>query len=410
VRAGLAAIGALLAFGVGATAEDQPLASDRGQSLPTDAPLAIRGGPATRSVTRVDPITLAPKGPNARLGEYHHTHSFSPNGSTIAFGISAPNDAGGGRIGIRLVDARDLTIAGNITTGVFAAALAWLEPRRIVGLLGDQSTVVIVDPATGAILERVGVPRSCEGEASEVRGQALISLAGSSLSVVRSDATVETVPLPRAFEECGQIVTGSSNKQVLVVAAGGAVVAEVALASSRLTVHRVGRKHVGDVEAVGLGRRRLLLALRGRSGRFSDGRPRGVELLDTEARSRETIDGSAGEVRVSGGTLLAFEGVPFARGQGLGLRGYGLDGRRRFRLLKGEHIGDVEIAGRFAYALVRGGGVAVIDTRSRTVVHRSKTRFHGDLLTEIKVGDEGLDGEARDVLAGRSTVLPDVSE
>jgi hypothetical protein len=388
VRAGLAAIGALLAFAVGAGAEDEPLASDGRQSLPTDAPLAIRGGPATRSVTRVDPITLVPKGPNARLGEYHHTHSFSPNGSAIAFGISAPNDAGGERIGIRLVDARDLTIAGNITTGVFAAAVAWLEPRRIVALLGDplsavdQSTVVIVDPATGAILTRLGVPPSCEGETSEVRGQALISLAGRSLSVVRSDATVETVPLPRAFEECGQITIGSSDKQALVVAAGGAVVAEVALASSRLTVRRIGRNHVGDVEAVGLGRRRLLLALRGRSGRFSDGRPRGVELLDIEARSRETIDRSAGEVRVSGGTLLAFEGLPFARGHGLGVRGYGLDGRRRFRLLKGEHIGDVEIAGRFAYALIRGGGVAIIDTRSRSVVHRSKTRFHGDLLTE----------------------------
>jgi hypothetical protein len=383
VGAAVATVGALLALAVTASAVDEPLASDRGQRPPKDAPIAIVGGPATRFVTRVDPRTLEPIGPTARLGEYHDAYSFSPDGSTIAFGLSAPGDGGGGRIGIRLVKARDLAVAGNINTGVFAGGLAWLEPRRLVALLGEnfdggQPTLGIVDPATGKV-ERLGPLSSCE--TSEVRGQALLSLAMGSLSVVRSDATVETIPLPRAFQECGQIATGSGNGVALVVAAGGAVVAEVALAGSELTVHRLGRRHPGDEEAVRLGRRRLLLALRGPSGRFSDGRPDGVELLDIGAPSRETIDPSAGEVHVSGGTLLAFEGKPFARGPGIGVRGYALDGHRRFRLLTGEHIADVETVGRFAYALGRGRSVTVIDTRSGTVLDRSRSRFHGDLLT-----------------------------
>lgn len=384
VGAAVATIGALLGLAVTASAMGEPLASDRGQRPPKDAPIAIVGGPATRFVTRVDPITLEPTGPTARLGEYHHAYSFSPDGSTIAFGLSAPSDAGSGRIGIRLVKARDLTVAGNINTGVFAGGLAWLEPRRLVALLGEdfeggQATLVIVDPATGEALERLGPLPSCD--TSEVRGQALLSLARGSLSVVRSDATVETVPLPRAFQECGQIATGPGDRVAFAVAAGGAVVAEVALASSEPTVHRLGRRHAGDEEVVGLGGRRLLLALRGPSGRFSDGRPDGVELLDIEARSRKTIDRAAGEVRVSGGTLLAFEGKPFARGHGIGVRAYALDGHRRFHLLKGEHIVDVETAGPFAYALGRGRSLAVIDTRSGTVVDRSRSRFHGDLLT-----------------------------
>jgi hypothetical protein len=191
------------------------------------------------------------------------------------------------------------------------------------------------------------------------------------------------VPLPLIaldpdVQECGQLATPPGNGIPLVVAAGGGAVAEFSLGSLRPTV-RLGSDHASHVEAVGLGRRRLALALRGRAGRFSDGPPAGVELLDIEARTRETIDRAAGEVRVSGQTLLTFEGKPFARGQGIGIRGYGLDGDRRFRLLTGEHVAGVEIAGRFAYAL-GPGGVAIVDPRAGRVVHRSTSRFNGELL------------------------------
>jgi hypothetical protein len=388
---------ALLAFGAGATAGDESLGSERAQDLPTDAPLGIVGNPCCGvEVARLDPVTLKPTRPRADLGEYHDTYSFSPNGRAIAFGISAnPSGQSGGRIGIRVVDARDLAVTGNISTGVFAAAVAWLEPRRLIALLAfsvagpcedppcapptpfdpDETTVVAVDPATGEVLARHQVPFPCD--TAEVRGQALLSLAGRRLSIVRSDGGAETVRLPRPFRGCGEIATPISDREAVVVARGGGVVAEIALASSRLSVHDLPGRLTGDVEAVALGGHRLLLAQHGRRGQ-----PNGVVLVDTQTQSRKTIDPSAGGVRVNGRTLLTFDGRPVAAGSGIGVRGYRLDGRPRFQVLRGEHVANVKVTGRFAYAL-SNSRVAVIDTRSGSVVKRSPAPFHGHVLSEL---------------------------
>lgn len=390
-RAVLAAAFALLTLGVSASLADEPYRSGRGPTLPTDKPVAVVGGSASKTATRLDPVSLVSTGPKAELGEYHDTYSFSPDNSTIAFGISAASDGGGGRVGIRLVDSRDLSVTRNVSTGVYAGAVAWLEPERLVAVLGDQfivgpcpappcdlpddpdySTVVVVNPETGQELERSRVAHSCD--TSQVRGRALLSLAGRELSIVGSDGSVETVRLPRQFVRCGEIATALDDKRAFVVAEGGDVIAEIALASTALAIHEL--PHGGAAELVALDRRRLLLAQRGRRGR-----PNGIELFDLETRSRKTIDRLAGEARVGGGTLLAFEGRPFAQGPGIGVRGYGLSGRGRFRVLSKEHIGHIEVAGRFAYA--RGSsGMAIIDIRKGTVVHRSRSTFHGDLLTE----------------------------
>ena len=393
----MAAAVALLPFGAGATATDESFGSDRAQDLPTEAPLGIVGNPCCGvEVARLDPVTLMPTRPRADLGEYHDTYSFSPNGRAIAFGISAaPSDGGGGRVGIRLVDARELAVTGNISTGVFAAAVAWLEPRRLIALLAfsvilgpcddppcapptpldpDETTVVAVNPATGEVLARHQVP--FPRDTAEVRGEALLSLAGRRLSIVRSDGGVETVRLSRPFRRCGEIATPIGDREAKVVAQGGDVVAEIALASSRLSVHELPGRLAGDVDAVGLGHHRLLLAQRGRRAQ-----PNGVVLVDTQTQSRTTIDRSAGDARVSGRTLLTFDGRPVAAGSGIGVRGYRLDGRRRFQVLRGERIANVKVTGRFAYAL-GNSGVAVIDTRSGSVVKRSPSPFHGRVLTE----------------------------
>jgi hypothetical protein len=391
----MAAAVALLTFGAGATAAGESFRSDRPQDLPTDAPLGIVGNPCCGvEVARLDPVTLMPTRRRADLGEYHDTYSFSPNGRAIAFGISAPGGGAGGRIGIRLVDARELAVIGDIATGVFAAALAWLEPRRLIALLEfsvfpcddppcapptpfdpDETTVVAVDPATGEVLARHQVPFPCD--TAEVRGQALLSLAGRGLSIVRSDGGVETVRLPRPFRRCGEIATPVGEREAAVVAQGGGVVAEIALESSHLSVHELPGRRAGDVDAVALGGHRLLLVQRGRRAQ-----PNGVVLIDAETQSRKTIDPSAGEARVNGRTLLTFDGRPVAAGSGIGVRGYRLDGRRRFQVLRGEHVADVEVAGRFAYAL-GNSGVAAIDTRSGSVVRRSPSQFHGHVLSEL---------------------------
>ena len=391
----MAAAVALLAFGAGATAAGESSRSDRVRDLPADAPLGIVGNPCCGvEVTRLDPVTLKPTRPSAELGEYHDTYSFSPNGRAIAFGISAaPSGGGGERVGIRIVDARKLAVTGNISTGVFAAAVAWLKPSRLIALLAfsvfpceappcapptpfdpDETTVIAVDPATGEVLARQQVPFPCD--TAEVRGQALISLAGRRLSIIRSDGSVGTVRLPGPFKRCGEIATPIGDKEAVVVAQGGRVVAEIALASSRLSVHELPGSRTGDVEAVAIGGNRLLLAQRGHRAQ-----PNGVVLVNTQTQSRKTIDPSAGEARVNGRTLLTFDGRPVAAGSGIGVRGYRLDGGRRFQVLRGEHVADLEVTGRFAYAL-GNRGVAVIDTRSGSVVKRSASPFHGHVLSE----------------------------
>jgi hypothetical protein len=100
-----------------------------------------------------------------------------------------------------------------------------------------------------------------------------------------------------------------------------------------------------------------------------------VKLLNAKTDTVRTIDRSAAEALVTRELVLAFDG------RGIGVRGYRFSGRRRFQALKGEHVARVEIAGRFAYA--RGNrGVAIINTRSGKVVHRSRSSFRGDLITE----------------------------
>jgi hypothetical protein len=350
----------VLAVGAAAGCVDAPLAWDRRDPLPGSEPLATVGG----SVTRLDPLTLTPTGRRADLGEYHDTYSFAPDGSRIAFGISAPGDDSAigppGRVGIRLIRSRDLTVSADIRIGVYGAALAWLRPRRLVALRGVggvvtdpppqppfDATVVTVDPNTGEVLKRRRLPFGASEfhcDAADARERALLVLARRNLFVIGPGGGVRTFGLPREFRRCGQIALAPGGRRAFVVAKGGDVVTEVALARSRRIVHRLPAGPGGN--AVGLGHRRLLLAHR----------PNGVELINARRESRRTIDRKAGAARLVKGTVLTYDG------RRRGVRGYAPDGERRFRLLGGKRIAKVEAAGRFAYA-IRRDGVAIIDHR-----------------------------------------------
>lgn len=387
---------ALLAGPAGAlaTASTDPAP---GGSVPTGAPLALLASSADGqvSVTRVDPLTLAPTGTSSTLPEYHDTYSFSPDRSAIGFGVSTDSGTGEGRIGVRVLDSSDLSIAADINTGVNADYVAWLRPRRLVALLGmsfsggpcpappcpapapddpDHSTVVTVNPLTEQVLERRKVPLHCD--AAEARERALISLAGRRLSMIGSDGDVRSVRLPRQFSRCGDLVVSPGAEEAFVVARHANTVAEVALKNSRLTLHRFPAGPGGEVEAVGLDRNRLVLA-----HRRSNGRPLGVEVLDTERERRRMIDPGAGQARVSNRTILTFGRRRSSRSTGIGVRGFSRTGRRRFWLLRTQRIRAVEIKGRFAYVLLPDA-VAVINVSSGTVVSRAASNFDGQLLTQ----------------------------
>ena len=372
-RAALGAAVALVAAGAGAMA---PAAPERDRAVPSRAPLAAVAGPGTSMViTHLDPLTLRREGPTDTLGEWHDGYSFSPDREAIAFGISAPGT--GGRVGIRVVDTDDLNPTANIETGVFADALAWLEPRRLVAMLGGACTntcaaltgrprsfqAVVVDPVTGEELQRHLLPAGDAGRRCgvvEARGEALLALVGRIVFVIRAEGDYETVPLPQPFPKCGNLVAVPGGETAFALSVRGEVVAELDLASSQLEVHRVADPAPGKVRAIALDDRRLVM-VRSRP----NGQPDGVELLDLDRERRRTLDPRADDAVLVDGTILTSGGH--------GVRGYDRNGRREFALLDQERIVTVEPFGRFAYAVNRKG-FAIIDVRAGSVVHRFSVR------------------------------------
>jgi hypothetical protein len=99
------------------------------------------------------------------------------------------------------------------------------------------------------------------------------------------------------------------------------------------------------------------------------GRARGVELIDPQRGTRRLLERRAGNVRMTAGTLLLSDGDIRER-PGFGLKGFTLNGRPRFHVLKNEAVWQVLTNGRFAYARTNRG-LRVVDVRLGKVVARS---------------------------------------
>ena len=316
------------------------------------------------------------------------------DGRLAAFGISAPGTSG--RIGIRVIDLGTLMVVRDIEAGIVAEAVGWIAPDRLAAFL-QSGAVIVVDPRSGQELAReslgaVSCPYAPPSAVTPLGFAFVVAVAGSAV-VVLADASgsvqrVKLDDIPLGFSSQGCQEAGLAVDPiglVAYVAGAGAPVAAIDLRTLRSRRH--GQLPASRCSgcgaqrsAVWLGHDRLAVAgvdiwPRRRA-------PTGVALVDTRTWSVRVIARRAGAVRRVGNRLLVYDGRhPSLRpAAGSGLRVYDRAGRLRHTLLRGERVGDVQVAGARAYARTRRG-LRVIDLRrNRVIASLPRERRDVDLI------------------------------
>ena len=367
MRRPLALVGSLLTLACCAAAA--PAAQ------PTEPPLALHGlsGKAT-TLSRLDPLTLAPTEPSTIVPEWHGGYSVAPGGGQAAFTVATnglPPTPGQGRVGIRVIDLATMEFVAEFRTGIAGSAAAWLAPRRIVAHV-QGGRVWLLDPVSGDARRTGSIAGGCidpTGKGST--GRLLVMRLGSRLATVDKHGRVRTVRLTGMEPGCfrrGFALDPVRNRAYAFDA--GRRAATVNLSTMRASFTALPEL---DANAVAYTRGVLLGTDRVATGHQSTrGMPKGVELIDFAKRSRRMIDRAAGRAILGDGLLLAYDGrQPVTPGGSRGLRAYSRSGAPRFRVLGGEVVHRVEVLGRFAYAQTRAG-LRVVDLRTREVVSRSE--------------------------------------
>jgi hypothetical protein len=344
-------------------------------------------------VAPVDRRTLEPGTPWVDLGEYHDTWSLSPDRRLAAFGISAPGRQR--RIGIRVIDLGTFLVVRDIEAGIVAEAVGWIAPDRLAAFL-QSGELVVVDPRGGQELARQALGLSCPSavpDAVTPLGYVMLLSVGGAARLVLADAQggVRTRELRRiAAGETFGLCAGASlaidqERLVAYVVGAHAPVAEIDLRTMRVRNHRIasaprlltvrGCQGCGaDLGAAWLGGGRLAVA--GHHQRTSGPirrrvRPAGAIVVDTRNWTARTIARRAGAVLRAGDDLLVYDGrhpsVRPRRGGGLAV--FDRAGRHRYTVLRGERVGDVQVAGTRAYART-ARGLRVVDLRRGRVVAR----------------------------------------
>lgn len=135
----------LLLAATGSAAVTAPRAVGlRGSSNPLLA-VVRSSADGNAALARIDPATLRVKpGRRVALGRNTGAWAFSPNGGKLAIGVDRA-------LGVRLVDVRAMRRIADVgTRNGDVLALAWLTPRRVVGV--DRSGLFVIDPVTHRLI------------------------------------------------------------------------------------------------------------------------------------------------------------------------------------------------------------------------------------------------------------------
>lgn len=397
---------------------------------PPDSLLAVVWQKNEASLVELDPLSLRPVSERrVPLGSYGVGWSFSPDRSRLVLG--------GGRAPLlRFVEVSRLASLGDLGLGGRGSvtALVWPRPDRAFALLewgAFGHAIVVVDPVRRRVVARHRLPGTLGG--FRRAGDDIVVLLGpassigpSRIIVVDGDGRLRSAPVSRIrsglipggdtdaltsrYRTPGLAVAPGGERAVIVDPAG--FVAEVELDSLSL-VYRELREPVSLLgrfrdwleppahakASDGPARRAVwldehLIAVAGsdahtsRSGSGSVEErtaPAGLQLIDTRSWTVRTLDPEASWFSVTGGLVLAY-GALWAseeqRSTGPGLSAYRLDGRRVFRVFRGEAVGWVQAAGRYAYAVVERGGT-VLDSHLYVVDLAT-----GRVLRELKAYED----------------------
>jgi hypothetical protein len=383
LRSALLVAGAsLLLVGVAAAKPERPLVL--GVSWESDGKLAW-----------LDARTLAPAGRRVDIGRPPiGVAARSPDLRTIAL------TRGEGRPELRFVDIRAMRETGRLRvqgTGYLHSGI-WRSPDRLVTVRsGTDAEVLIVNPLAHGVLER----RPLEGQVVSVTRAArrlvvLLAPKGAvgpaQLAVVDESGSVTTLALPRVEagftwptteREVGRHVTpgvavDSSGRRAIVVTPD--VLVEIDLeAPAIVRTHVLARRALAAASKAfeGWGRGAIWLrgdtvAVSGSTATVEGDRvkyaPTGVEIVDVRSGAGRVLDPAAyGATRVRD-VLLTYGGSA--------LRGYDLDGTKRFALLRGRDTAYVQTAGRWVYVGRDNSTVfTIVDARAGKVVKTARTAY-----------------------------------
>ena len=309
----------------------------------------------------VDPVSLRPTSPRVRVIENHDAWALSPDRRQLALGISAPGE--NTRIGVRIIDLRDWSVR-DVETGVYADALAWVTPRRLVGRLGFPKRAAVIDPVSATVVSPIRLDVRT-GPAAATRRH-LVMLAGrrGRLLSVDSAGRLQSV---RLHLNSPAMLVDAARERVYAFARGGGRVAEV-----NLTTGRVRHRRLRPVRFATHRRSEVALPRAGGDGREPRGRAvwlgarlaavalgEGARLIDLRRWTVQTIDRRAVGVAPMNEGLVAYGRR--------GVRAYGLDGRLRFELLRRARIWNLVSTGNRAYASTRRN-LDVLDLRRGRIV------------------------------------------
>jgi hypothetical protein len=342
----------------------------------------------------VDARTLAAVGRRLDIGPPPTgVAARSPDRRTIALGS-------GTAISLRFVDIHTMRAAGRLVvpgTGSLYGAV-WPTPGRLVAVRGGpEPEVLVVDPRARRVLER----QPLEGQTMGVlgAGKRLVTLlvpkgeiGEARLAVIEESASVRTLPLPGVEAGFSPPKTerdvGRHASPGLAVDPRGVravVVTPQSLLEVDLDALAVTRRHPlaarapASVLKVIEGWGRGVLWMRGETVAVSGWTDSvegdrvvhesvGVELIDLASGARRALDAKALGVTRARDVLLTFGGSA--------LRGFDLEGKPRFELLRGRDTGYVQTAGRWVYVgRDNSTRFTVVDARTRKVVGTTTTPY-----------------------------------